>query len=231
MIQVTRVEDLSVHQLVYLITRLDIHQFVYLIKLMNDMLYVSWLKGSFSGKDGYGFALLANKNVNNLYPLIMVEKYAEDSVLDSIWEETKVMDNVIKCFDKEIVVNKNQIVFKLLLEFASNIHRVHDINDTRLREIDAKFGDLGLENRLKLVKKTCLGHDRRAHLLHFSLENLISGVQKPLVDSWVFGCIVWIRNIEVHFDVPKAKVQPEPKCGPEPEREAELMVINKELLN
>ncbi|GJU90183.1 putative tetratricopeptide-like helical domain-containing protein [Tanacetum coccineum] len=188
MIQVTRVEDLSVHQLVYLITRLDIHQFVYLITLMNDMLCVSWLKGSFSGKDGYGFALLANKNVNGLYPLIMVEKSAEDSV----WEETKVMDNVIKCFGKGIGVDKNQMVFKLLLEFASNIHRVHDINDTRLREIDAKFGDLGLEKMLKLVKKTYLGHDRRAHL---------------------------------------AEVQPEPKCGPEPEREVELMVINKELLN
>ncbi|GKA41831.1 putative reverse transcriptase domain-containing protein [Tanacetum coccineum] len=207
------------------------HQFVYLITLMNDMLCVSWLKGSFSGKDGYGFALFANKNVNSLYPLIMVEKPAEDSVLNYVWEETKVMDNVIKCFGKGIAVNKNQMVFKLLLEFASNIHRVHDINDTRLREIDAKFGDLGLEKRLKLVKKTYLGHDRRAHLLHFSLENLISGVQKLLVDSWVFGCIVWIRNIEVQFDVPKSEVQPEPKCGPEPEREAELMVINKELLN
>ncbi|GJR10992.1 hypothetical protein Tco_0793644 [Tanacetum coccineum] len=199
--------------------------------------------GLFSGKDGYGFAFLANKNVNSLYPLIMVVKSAEDSVLDSVWEETKVMDNVIKCFGKDIVVNKNQMVFKLLLEFASNIHRVHDINDTRLREIDAKFGDLGLEKRLKLVKKTYLGRDRRAHLLHFSLENLISDVQKPLVDSWVFGCIVWIRIIEVQFDVPKdevqfepkvqlePEVQPEPKCGPEPEHEVELMVINKELLN
>ncbi|GJT64843.1 hypothetical protein Tco_1016323 [Tanacetum coccineum] len=139
--------------------------------------------------------------------------------------------------------NKFEMVFKLLLEFASNIHRVHDINDTRLREIDAKIGDLGLEKRLKLVKKTYLGRDRRAHLLHFSLENLISGVQKTLVDSWVFGCIVWIRNIEVQFDVPKdedqfeskvqlePEVQPEPKCGPEPEHEVELMVINKELLN
>ncbi|GJW47777.1 hypothetical protein Tco_0079423 [Tanacetum coccineum] len=133
--------------------------------------------------------------------------------------------------------NKFEMVFKLLLEFASNIHRVHDINDTRLREIDAKIGDLGLEKRLKLVKKTYLGRDRRAHLLHFSLENLISGVQKTLVDSWVFGCIVWIRNIEVQFDVPKdedqfeSKVQLEPKCGPEPEHEIELMVINKELLN
>ncbi|GKG14821.1 hypothetical protein Tco_0354421, partial [Tanacetum coccineum] len=29
----------------------------------------------------------------------------------------------------------------------------------------------------------------------------------------------------------RAEVQPEPKCGPEPEREVELMVINKELLN
>nr|GEZ87997.1 hypothetical protein [Tanacetum cinerariifolium] len=66
---------------------------------------------------------------------------------DSIWEETKVMDNVIKCFRKEIATNKNQMVFKLLLEFASNIHRVYDIDDTRLREIDAKFGDLGLGKR------------------------------------------------------------------------------------
>ncbi|GKC68590.1 hypothetical protein Tco_1101188 [Tanacetum coccineum] len=117
---------------------------------MNDMLCVSWLKGSFSGKDGYGFALFANKNVNSLYPLIMVEKPAEDSVLNYVWEETKVMDNVIKCFGKGIAVNKNQMVFKLLLEFASNIQRVHDIDDTRLREIDVKFGDLGLEKRLKL---------------------------------------------------------------------------------
>ncbi|GKC58827.1 hypothetical protein Tco_1086425 [Tanacetum coccineum] len=389
MIQVTRVEDLSVHQLVYLITRLDIHQFVYLIKLMNDMLCVSWLKGSFSGKDGYGLALLANKNVNNLYPLIMVEKSAEDSVLDSVWEETKVMDNVIKCFGKEIAVNKNQIVFKLLLEFASNIHRVHDINDTRLREIDAKFSDLGLEKRLKLVEvqpepkcepepereaevmvinkkllnypssrpvlsiklfelrnkledKQCLkkegliraqlevntvglevntarlkkllllaevstasrssfsGKDGYgfALLANKNVNNLypLIMVEKYAEDSvldsiWeetkvmdnVIKCfdkeivvnknqivfklllefasnihrvhdindtrlreidakfsdlglekrlkLVKKTNIEVHFDVPKAEVQHEPKCGPEPEREAELKVINKELLN
>ncbi|GKB35018.1 hypothetical protein Tco_0879960 [Tanacetum coccineum] len=95
--------------------------------------------------------------------------------------------------------NKFEMVFKLLLEFASNIHRVHDINDTRLREIDAKFGDLGLEKRLKMVKKTYLGRDQKAHLN-----------------------IVWIRNIEVQFVVPRdedqfeSKVQLEPEVQPEP---------------
>ncbi|GJR43185.1 hypothetical protein Tco_1311288 [Tanacetum coccineum] len=75
--------------------------------------------------------------------------------------------------------NKFEMVFKLLLEFASNIHRVHDINDTRLREIDAKIGDLGLEKRLKLV-----------------------------LDSWVFGLVLlWIRNIvKSLFDVQRMKI-------------------------
>nr|GEW54836.1 hypothetical protein [Tanacetum cinerariifolium] len=170
--------------------------------------------GPFSGNGGYGFAFFANKNMNSLYPLIMVVKSAEDSVLDSVCKKTKVIDKVIKCFGKEIATNKNQMVINLLLEFASNIHRVHDISDTRLREVDDKFGDMELEKRIKLVKKSYWGRE----LLYFSPETMISGVQKLLVDSWVFDCIVVVGEF-----------QPEIKCGHE--LEVELMVIDKEFLD
>nr|GEX76312.1 putative reverse transcriptase domain-containing protein [Tanacetum cinerariifolium] len=155
---------------------IEIYQFLHL------------LKGSFSGNGGYGFAFIANKNMDSLYPLIMVVKSAEDSVLDSVWKETKVMDKVIKCFGKEIATNKNQMVINLLLEFASNIHRVHDISDTRLREVDDKFGDMELEKRIKLVKKSYLvqpelkcGHDPEVELMVIDIELLDYQSSRPVL--------------------------------------------------
>ncbi|GJT28681.1 hypothetical protein Tco_0908956 [Tanacetum coccineum] len=57
---------------------------------------------------------------------------------------------------KETITKKNQMVFKQLFEFATGVSVANDIkksNGKRVREIDAKFSDLGLEKRIKQVKR------------------------------------------------------------------------------
>ncbi|GJV52750.1 glutamate receptor 3.2-like protein [Tanacetum coccineum] len=95
-----------------------------------------------------------------------VRKYAKGSGVSSLTEKSsiqkhkEVMDNisgcsnVIKCLGRETITKKNQMVFKQLFEFASGVNLANDIkesNGKRVREIDAYFGDLGLEKRIKQI--------------------------------------------------------------------------------
>ncbi|GKD13472.1 hypothetical protein Tco_1197879, partial [Tanacetum coccineum] len=80
------------------------------------------------------------------------KKYKHKEVIDNI----NGCFNVIKCLRKETITKKNQMVFKQLFEFATGVSVANDIkksNGKRVREIDAKFSDLGLEKRIKQVKR------------------------------------------------------------------------------
>ncbi|GKA32704.1 mitogen-activated protein kinase kinase kinase 17-like protein [Tanacetum coccineum] len=128
-----------------------------------------------------------------------MEKFVKNSVKNKGHEGVAMnfsVSDVANVADirKEITNKKYQMVFKKLLEFESSVNLVNDIKESNgkgVSEIDAKFGDLGLEKRIKHVK-TNLGCYWRVNPLYFSLESVISGVQKRVAtDIWVFGCIVF----------------------------------------
>ncbi|PWA86936.1 protein kinase superfamily protein [Artemisia annua] len=109
-----------------------------------------WIRRSVVGKASYGSVFIANKNAQSIYsayPSIMAVKSAEVSVSGSIQKEKEVMDNmrgsanVIKCFGEEITLEKNQMVYNLLFEFASGgtlADVIKDSGSKGLLEVDVK---------------------------------------------------------------------------------------------
>ncbi|GKE44301.1 hypothetical protein Tco_1471585 [Tanacetum coccineum] len=132
-----------------------------LVRFMTNVLrryqIVHWLKGSLTEKSS-------------------IQKHKE--VIDNI----SGCSNVIKCLGRETITKKNQIVFKQLFEFASGVNLANDIkesNGKRVREIDAYFGDLGLEKRIKQILT-----DKPLWLGNVEVHDVPNDEVQPEVQGW-----------------------------------------------
>ncbi|XP_071712344.1 mitogen-activated protein kinase kinase kinase 20-like [Rutidosis leptorrhynchoides] len=140
------------------------------LKIVQKNMYgdgAAWFRGEIIGKGSYGCVfkgILKNPNYRySLYPPIMAVKSAEMSVSYSIQKEKQIMDNVrgcpnvIKCYGDEITVDENnQMVYNLLLEYASGgtlADLIKRSNGKGLPEFDVKRYSRSILRGVRYVHK------------------------------------------------------------------------------
>ncbi|XP_021600674.2 mitogen-activated protein kinase kinase kinase 20 [Manihot esculenta] len=112
---------------------------------------VAWWRGRLLGKGGCGSVYLASlkpESSNAFYPPHMAVKSAEFSLSRSLRKEKEVFDHlrdcpyILECYGEEITVNnKGQMVYNLLLEYASGetlFDLIRRSGDRGLPESDVK---------------------------------------------------------------------------------------------
>nr|GEW81205.1 mitogen-activated protein kinase kinase kinase 17-like [Tanacetum cinerariifolium] len=120
------------------------------------------------------------------------------------WHDFMVYTTEIwsQCFGEEITFENKKMVYNLFFKFASDgtlADVIHGSSSKGLSKIDVKRYAKSILKGLshvhkrgsKQVKKKDPGRYWRSNPLYFSPESVISGVQKPPVDIWALGCVVF----------------------------------------